>query len=76
MTRETRPARFRFWTDERDLTIFLVTLVAIIVVPTLLPVGLLGRLIGDVLTSVMLISGAAAVADRPGTVLLVASSAS
>jgi hypothetical protein len=46
-------------------------LVALIIVPALLPVGLLGRLIGDVLTSVMLISGAAAVADRPRTLLLV-----
>jgi hypothetical protein len=71
VTRETRPARSRFWTDERDLTIFLAMVVAMILVPTLLPVGPLGRLIGDVLTSVMLISGAAAVADRPGTVLFV-----
>ena len=31
-------------------------LVAIILVPTLLPVGLLGRLIGDALTSMMLIA--------------------
>ena len=71
MTRATRPARFRFWTDDRDLSIFLAMLVAIILVPTLVPVGLLGRLIGDVLTSVMLLSGAAAVADRRGTVLIV-----
>jgi hypothetical protein len=65
------PVRSRFWTDDRDLTIFLVMLVAIILVPTLVPVGLPGRLIGDVLTSVMLISGAAAVAGRPRTVLIV-----
>ena len=71
MTRATRPARFRFWTDDRDLAIFLAMLVALIIVPTLLSVGPLGRLIGDVLTSVMLISGAAAVADRPRTLLLV-----
>jgi Ion channel len=71
VTRATRPARFRFWTDDRDLSIFLAMIVAIILVPTLLPVGLLGRLIGDALTSVMLISGAAAVADKPRTVLIV-----
>lgn len=71
MTRETRPARFRFWTDDRAFSIFLAMVVAIMFVPALLPVGLPGRLIGDVLTSVMLISGAAAVADRPRTVLFV-----
>jgi Ion channel len=71
MTQETRPARSRFWTDDRDLSIFLAMLVTMILVPTLLPVGLLGRLIGDALISVMLISGAAAVADRPRTVLFV-----
>ena len=71
MTRETRQARFRFWTDDRALSIFLAMVVTIILVPALLPVGLPGRLIGDVLISVVLISGAAAVADRPRTVLFV-----
>jgi hypothetical protein len=71
MTRWARPALSRFWSDDRDLSIFLAMLVAIILVPTLLPVGPLGKLLADVLTSVMLISGAAAVADRPPIVLIV-----
>lgn len=71
MARETRPPRFRFWTDDRDLSIFLAVIVAILLVPTLLPVGLPGRLIVDALISVMLISGAAAVADKPRAVLIV-----
>ena len=65
------PARSRFWTEDRHLSIFLVMVVAIILVPTFLPVGLLARLISDALTSVMLISGALAVTGRPRTVLIV-----
>jgi hypothetical protein len=65
------PARSRFWTEDRHLSIFLVMIVAIILVPTFLPVGLLARLISDALTSVMLISGAVAVTGRPRTVLIV-----
>jgi hypothetical protein len=34
-----RAGRFRFWTDDRHLSIFLAMLVAIILVPTLLPSG-------------------------------------
>jgi hypothetical protein len=60
-----------FWTDDRGLSIFLAMLVAIIVVPALGPVGLPGRLLGDALVSLMLVSGAAAVADRPRAVLIV-----
>ena len=71
MTRRVRPALSRFWSDDRDLSIFLAMLVAMILVPTLLPIGLLGRLLAEALTSVMLISGAAAVAGRPRTVLIV-----
>jgi hypothetical protein len=71
MTRRVRPVLSRFWSDDRDLSIFLAMLVAMILVPTLLPIGLLGRLLAEALTSVMLISGAAAVAGRPRTVLIV-----
>lgn len=71
MTREMRPAPSRFWADDRGLSIFLAALVAIIVVPALVPGGLPGRLLGDALVSLMLVSGAAAVADRPRAVLIV-----
>jgi hypothetical protein len=63
-----RPAPSRFWTDDRGLSIFLAAMVATIVVPAL---GLPGRLLGDVLVSLMLVSGAAAVADRSRPVLIV-----
>jgi Ion channel len=66
-----RPAPSRFWADDRGLSIFLAAMVAIIVVPALGPVGLPGRLLGDALVSLMLISGAATVADRPRAVLIV-----
>jgi ion channel len=66
-----RPAPSRFWADDRGLSIFLAAMVAIIVVPALGPVGLPGRLLGDALVSLMLVSGAAAVADRPRAVLIV-----
>jgi len=71
VTREMRPALSRFWRDDRGLSIFLAALVAIIVVPALVPVGLPGRLVGDALVSVMLVSGAAAVADRPPALVIV-----
>jgi hypothetical protein len=60
-----------FWADDRGLSIFLAAMVAIIVVPALGPVGLPGRLLGDALVTLMLVSGAAAVADRPRAVLIV-----
>jgi len=66
-----RPARSGFWTDGRGLSIFLAALVAIIVVPALVPVGLPGRLLADALFSLILVSGAAAVADRHRTTLIV-----
>ena len=69
--KEMRPAPSRFWADDRGLSIFLAALVAIIVVPALGPVGLPGRFLGDALVSLMLVSGAAAVADRPRAVLIV-----
>jgi len=66
-----RPAPSSFWADDRGLSIFLALLVAMIVVPAIVPVGLLGRLLGDALVSLMLVSGAVAVADRRRTVLIV-----
>ena len=71
MTREMRAAPSRFWRDDRGLSIFLAALVAMIVVPALGPVGLPGRLLGDALLALMLVSGAAAVTDRPRAVLVV-----
>jgi hypothetical protein len=65
------PAPSGFWADDRGLSIFLAALVAIIVVPALVPVGVPGRLLGDALVSLMLVSGAAAVADKPRAVLIV-----
>lgn len=66
-----RTALAGFWADERGLSIFLASLVAIILVPALAPVGIPGRLLVDALISVMLVSGAAAVADRPRAMLVV-----
>jgi hypothetical protein len=66
------PAPSRFWASDRGLSIFLVVTVALIVGPALGPVGLPGRLLGDTLISLMLVSGAAAVTDRPRAVLIVA----
>jgi hypothetical protein len=66
-----RPAFSRFWRDDRGLSIFLAALVAIIVLPAFGSVGLPGRLLGDALISLMLVSGAAAVADRPRPILIV-----
>jgi Ion channel len=71
MTREMRPAPSGFWADGRGLSIFLAALVAMIIVPALVPVGLPGRLLVDALLSLMLVSGAATVADRPRIVLVV-----
>ena len=69
--RERRPTPSPLWTDDRGLSIFLAVLVAIIVVPALGPVGLPGRLLGDALVSLMLVSGAVAVAGRPRVILIV-----
>ena len=71
MTRVMRPAFSRFWTDDRGLSIFLAALVAIIVMPALGSVGLPGRFLGDALISLMLVSGAAAAAERPRAMLIV-----
>jgi hypothetical protein len=71
MTCEMPKALSGFWADDRGLSIFLAALVAIIIVPALVPVGLPERVLGDALVSLMLVSGAAAVADRPRTVVIV-----
>ena len=71
MTREMRPAPSGFWTDGRGLSILLAGLVGLIILPALVPLGLPGRLLADALFSVILISGAAAMADRPRIVLIV-----
>jgi len=66
-----RPAPSGFWTDGRGLSILLAGLVGLIILPALVPLGLPGRLLADALFSVILISGAAAMADRPRIVLIV-----
>lgn len=71
MTGRVRTALASFWANERGLSIFLASLVAIVLLPALAPVGVLGRLLGDALVSVMLVSGAAAVVDRPRAMLVV-----
>ena len=68
MTREMKPALSDFWTEGRGLSIFLAALVAMIIVPALMPDWLLtGRFLADALFSLILVSGAAAVADRSQT---------
>jgi len=71
MAREKRRARSHFRRDHRGQSIFLVALAAIIVAPAFGPVGLRGRLLGDALASLMLVSGGAAVTDRPRAELIV-----
>ena len=70
MTREMPKAPSGFWANDRGLSIFLAALVAMIIVPALVPVGLPERILGDALVSLMLVSGAAAVADRPTAVVI------
>ena len=71
MAREKRRARSHFRRDHRGQSIFLVALAAIIVAPAFGPVGLRGRFLGDGVASLMLVSGAAAVADRSRAMLIV-----
>ena len=71
MTRELRRAPSGFWADDRGLSIFFAALVAIIVVPALVPIGVPARLLGDALISLMLISGAKTTTDRFRTTLIV-----
>jgi Ion channel len=66
------PALVRFWAIEHGLSIFLVLLVVVILVlPALRPVGTLGRIVGDAIFSLLLISGAAAIPRRRLTLLIV-----
>jgi ion channel len=71
MMRELRPALSRFWAGDRGLSVFLAALVAIIIVPAIVPIGLGGRVLGDAIVSLMLISGAATVGERTRTVHIV-----
>ena len=66
-----RTALTSFWTDGRGLSIFLAALVAMIIVPALMPVGLPGRLLVDALFSLILVSGAAALTYRRRSALIV-----
>ncbi len=71
MTRAMQPATAQFWTEGRGLSIFLAALVAMILLPALVPFGLPGRFLVDAIFSLILVSGAAAVRDRPRTKLIV-----
>jgi hypothetical protein len=60
-----RAALARFWADDRGLSLFLASLgVVVFVLPPLLPTATLGRLLTDTFLSLMLVSGAAASAER------------
>jgi hypothetical protein len=59
------PRRPNFWTEGRGLSIFVAALVAMIILPALMPDWLLaGRFVADALFSLILVSGAVAMADR------------
>jgi Ion channel len=65
------PALLRFWAGELGLSVFLALLVAVILVlPALKPEGTLG-LVGDIVFSLLLISGAASIPRRPLTFITV-----
>lgn|SRR5262245_29161337 len=65
------PALLRFWATEHGLSIFLALLVVmILVLPAFKPEGTLG-IIGDVVFSLLLISGAASIPQRRRTLLAV-----
>jgi hypothetical protein len=62
------PRRPNFWTEGRGLSIFVAALVAMIILPALMPDWLLaGRFVADALFSLILVSGAMAIADRSRT---------
>lgn len=71
MTQETGPAPSGFWAHDRGLSVFLAALVALIVVPALMPLGAPARFVADALISLMLISGARAAAGKSRTVQIV-----
>lgn len=55
----------RFWKTDRALSVFLALLIIFVfVLPPLVPVGALGKFIVDLLFSLLLIAGAATVAER------------
>jgi hypothetical protein len=71
MTRMLRAALARFWADDRGLSIFLASLVVIVfVLPPLVPQGTPGQLLTDAVFSLMLLSGAAAVTEKPSALVM------
>ena len=65
MTRTPRGRLATFWADDRGLSIFLASLVVMVfVLPPLRPSGTAGVLLVDAVFSIMLVSGAAAVAGN------------
>ena len=72
MRRTLRTALAGLWADDRGLSIFLASLVAVVFgLPPLVPVGPAGRCLGDAVFSLMLVSGASAVAEKPWAVVVV-----
>ncbi len=70
-----RPARVTprdLWADDRGLSVFLASLLAIVfALPPLVPPDTLGRFLTDAVFSVMLVSGTTAVAERRWVLVLV-----
>jgi Ion channel len=65
MTRKVWQALLRFWITDRGLSVFLALLIVVVfVLPVLVPVGLFGKFIADLLFSLLLVAGVAAVSER------------
>lgn len=58
---------FRFWENDRGLSIFLIIIVVtVFVLPPVVSVGTAGRLLADIFFTLLLISGIASVSERRG----------
>jgi hypothetical protein len=72
MRRTLRTALAGFWANDRGLSVFLASLVAVVfVLPPLVPMGPAGRFLGDAVFSLMLVSGASAVAQKPWALVVI-----
>ena len=72
MRRTPRTALAGLWANDRGLSVFLASLVAVVfVLPPLGPMGSAGRFLGDAVFSLMLVSGASAVAQKPWALVVI-----
>jgi len=72
MRRKATEALVQFWATDRGLSILLGLLVVVVfLLPLLRPSGQLRKVLGDILLSLLLISGAVSVAGRRSTFLLI-----